>query len=253
MNARLIASAILLVVALIRSSAAELLFQFTTNDVPVYDFSQTWETNENGSHEVFTIDLSPQGKISGPFTATYNDAMGTLDMSGQLGGKLIMSGSTLKLILTGRGTFSGTIAGRSVTGTERLRANFRMEEGAESVVGRMSVVACVRGYGCQSQSQTMRMPFSGMEMEEDGSWSLALNLNTEGTSVTGTATATLANGRTVPFVVTGKQSSSGLSTLKLAGTDTGAGVILLARLNGEQQLTGIKGKLFGQKISWVAP
>jgi hypothetical protein len=256
MNIRTVLSCAALVAGLMTSAAAELTFQFSTNDAPVFDLSGSWETNSEGVDEVFTINVTPRGRISGPFSASGDQDGVHIDMSGELSGMIVATYPTdLRMSLGLRGDFTATVNGMPVRGRERLHGVFHASEATGTLSGRMSGSVCVIGVRCVPVQRSMEIPLlDSMDAGEgDGSWSLTLNIDAAKNRVTGTATATMPNERTVPFLVNGTISSrTGVTKLRLRGTGEAAGVTLLAQLNSAQEITSLQGRLFGQRLSWRA-
>src|SRR5205085_6485250 len=86
MKTRLLSIVAVLSFVIANAKAAELVFNFSTNDIPLFDFSQTVQTNSDGVNEVFTIELSPRGRVSGTFSADGTSQGYSINMTGQLSG-----------------------------------------------------------------------------------------------------------------------------------------------------------------------
>lgn len=228
--------------------AGTFTFTFSTN-LPLFDLSGTVQTNSGNTTEQFTLVLSPQGRISGPFSATYNDSVVSLTIEGALRGVVVVSDATLKVVLGVHARFSGFASGHPVAGTEIVRGRFVADEETKMLVGRQVMTVCILGRGCRTTADNVSIPIPSDDGESSGSWTLTLNLSNAGKVITGSAVATLENGRSISFNVRGAYAPrSGISRLRLSGTGEASGVSMVMTTSSEMELLTLRGRLLGQRL-----
>jgi len=234
-------------------SSGEFTYNFSGETHGVFDFSQSVTTNVNGVDETFTLELSPRGRLSGPFTAHIDDGTVVLDAVGRLGGRLISSPKTNGLVFTGRARLTGTANGRPLRGTQTFRASAGFDPLTGTATGRQTTTVCFTGRGCRTTSQDLTLDGGSDGSSTNGNWSLTLNTTNKGNAIIGTARATLANGRTVDFKIRGRSSPRDNTVqLTLLGTGNAVGVTLRLVTDSSLNLLSLRGKLFGQYIEFAA-
>lgn len=102
-----------------------------------------------------------------------------------------------------------------VPATGSIKFNFTVDSTSTHLIGVAKGKFCLQGFGCQpiDAAADFVPPGAG------GYWTLVLDIQAiDGKRLTGTASAVLANGRTLPFAVSVKYTStSDVSKLKLTG------------------------------------
>lgn len=242
------------------SHADELTFEFSTNNVPIYDSSGSYHTNSHGGFQDYTLLISPQGRLSGPFTAEVNESGAHLFFNGRISGlvrgnTVVLTPDDFRMSVNINANFHGTVYGRSIQGVETARAVLKPDDSMQTLVGRQMISVCVAARGCRNTQDRLEIPLSAAgPSESPGNWTLALDLTDRGPRVSGTALVTLANGRIFHFKARGQTpASTGISRVVLTGTREATGVVLTLQLNEARELLAVRGRLLGQRFDWHAP
>jgi hypothetical protein len=228
--------------------AGEYHYSFTNGLIPLHDLSVSVVTNVDGIDEQITLNLSPKGRLTGSFTAHYDDGTVVLDLNGSLAGSLSSTPPRYQMVFAGHGPLSGTAYGRPIRGTHTFRARLEADPITGVATGRETVTVCLVGYGCRTESEDLS--FNVIEpANSEGDWSLVLNISTKRNTISGTAQAMLANGRTAEFRVLGTYAPRSQTTrLTLRGTGAANGVLINLTADSAMQLRSVRGKLFGQPL-----
>lgn len=229
------------------ATATELSFDFA-DELPLYDISGSWDTNSGDAHLIYTVALSPQGKISGPFNSTLDDGTDYLQYTGSSAGTVTGANGQLRVNYLRRATITGVHDSEHVTGSITMHSRLLPVAPGNGLTGPAILTLCFRGHGCRSGTGTFTLPFAG-EPETRGQWRLSLSFTTEKKRIKGTAVATLFNGRTVNFTISGTEGA--IRKLRLAGTQEAKGTSLQVQLNAGDDLTSLRGRLFGQQLVLV--
>jgi len=228
--------------------SGEYIYGFT--NPPVWDFTGTYVTTELGLMRTSTLNVAPNGAVTGSGHLHYDDTNGIVFNADQTSKGKVTANATLgvRMSVKGSGEFTLDLGDGPLMGPFKGSLNATLDPVARTLNGPVSAKLCIPGAGCQTvgTNTTLTLPAN-----MDGTWELKLNVQTSGSSVTGTATVTLSNGRELPYTVTGSYSSStGVSKLKLKGTGEAVRTALSITVDGTGNLTTLKGKLFGQLLAF---
>ncbi len=228
--------------------SGEYTYHFSGTNVPLYELNQTFATNLDGIDQVFTMELTPRGRIIGDFSAHYDEAGVVIDLSGTLSGRLFYANGNYRFTFAGRGPLSGSVYGEPVQGSETFHANLETDQLNGIATGFERVTVCLKGRPCRSTSQSLSIPLTEPE-DGEGDWSLTLNITNSNNHIIGTAQVKLQSGQTVDFRASGGFSSRRRETrLTLRGIGSGAGGLIKMTANDEMNVRTMNGKLFGQPI-----
>jgi len=254
MNARLLFSLGLAAATWSAAHADQIVFNFSVSNAPLFDLSVSFETNVDNMYENFTATVSPRGRISGPFTASFDDGTMHLDFNGAMGGFVLASAQDFRMSMTAHTHFSGTAFGRDVHGTQTTRQTLRVDATGENFVGRQVITTCMAGHGCRTTVNAIREPVPNTASTNRGEWTLVLELvNGPRQRISGTAAATLSSGAAANFKVTGSASTAKqITTLRLLGTGDAAGVSLQLKMTAANELLALRGRLYGQRIDYMS-
>jgi len=249
--------ALTLLVCINPARAFELVFNFSTNNAPIFDSGGTYSTNAHGGHQEYTVHIAPNGKITGPFTATLDEDGAQLSFDGSVSG--LVRGSTVvltpddfRMSMNLRARFTGTVNGIPVKGVQTARARLKPDASMQFLVGEQTIKVCIAGHGCRNTSSSLEIPVSGSS-STPGDWSLTLNTTNSSAKIAGTALVTLSNLRSFDFKVRGKAiAAKSNSRLVLTGTGEAKGIVLTMELSPANDLLSIRGRLLGQRFDWHA-
>jgi hypothetical protein len=222
----------------------------TFSNSPLWDVTGTYHlsgsSNGISDSSTFTIASDAAGKITGIQTGVINGGTFTLDVASKVSGKLGVRAGLTGASLKSSGTLSG-----SDTGTDKgsstaliIESNLTVSIDLKETISARHVPSVT----FKVQDEIVDLP-AGM----DGDWSLTI-ISTNVDKVGGTGIITLSNGRALTNALSGSYNSAkGTAKLKLTGegdakgaslsvTTTNAGAGALA-----MKLTGLKGKVLGQK------
>jgi len=232
-----------------QNPSEEYTYNFSATNLPLFDLNNgSFATNVGGIDEVFTMELSPRGRISGGFSAHYDDGAVVIDLTGTLAGRLSAVAPGYRVVFGGHGPVTGTAYGRPVSGSESFRVRLDADLTTGLATGTERVTACFAGLGCRSTSEPISFDMAEL-IGGEGDWSLKLNLTNRNNRIGGLAQATLSTGRTVDFRVRGSYSPRlGISRIQLRGLGSAGGVLLQVTTDSAMALRSMRGKLFGQRI-----
>ncbi|HMJ89166.1 MAG TPA: hypothetical protein VK530_05085 [Candidatus Acidoferrum sp.] len=249
--------ALTLLLGNLQARAVDLVFDFSTNNVPLYDSGGTFSTNLNGMQEDYTIAISPKGKINGSFTAFVDDGTAYLNFTGAISGvvrgsAVVLTPDDFRMSMNLRARFSGTINGTPVKGVETARSLLKPDSSMQYLIGDQHITVCIAGHGCRQSVSSVQVPVSNSS-GASGAWLLALSVTNNSNKISGTAVVTLENSREFDFKVRGAFSTAkNISRLVLTGTGEAAGTKLTMELSPDNELISIRGRLLGQRFDWRA-
>jgi len=225
--------------------SGQLQFPLTNN--LLWDFSGTYARTNGGLRAENTLVHSPKGVITGSGSARYSDGLNSIEATEISHGRVFhRPASGINVTVTGRGQFTGIALGQPISGPFHGNSLLVLDPTTQTLSGEETATLCVNGRGCRTVATNASFRLPG---NMDGAWTLTLNVATTNRVVRGTGTAQLSNGRTVLFNVRGTYAPGASSArLKLTGRGDALGTMLRVGIGAENQLSSLRGKLFGQRL-----
>jgi hypothetical protein len=230
-------------------------FNYAFTNTPLWDTSGIYtnnsETNGVMDTTVVQIQESATGQITGDRSERDVEGENFADIDGPVAGTISVKAGVLTASLKSSGDVNGVEDGVSFTGhatgksIETLDTNLLIitTSGVEKV--------CPTGGKCVTEAGTETSP---LPPTMNGDWTLDTGITAAGDTLTGTGTLTLSNARSLSYQIDGSYSTkTQVAKLKLVGTGDAAGTSLLVTTFGvAMELTSLKGKVLGQKPTFVA-
>lgn len=223
-----------------------------TNEFPaeasIWDVSGEYSETFEGEDFGYTVSQDGKGKFSGYGYISYSEGGYSVEMDMTVKGWIkAKSGVYLinqKLLMKGEVSYEGE--------SYRFNASMTMKAEIDTVAKEMhgTITINVAGY---KETESFYAEIADSDM--DGSVIVVTYIDDEGGKLIGTSDIELSNGRIVSCTVKAKESKKDDSLkIKAKGDreDAGSkGSKLVLELNSEGELTGIKGKVCGQKLKWA--
>jgi len=201
----------------------------------------------------FSLTESPSGALKGSGSFDYDGLSGTINVTGTVAGSGANPRVTMDLSLSG----SGSVEGQDVSFTARAAIDFDIDvsSGALAVTSGSLSVRVTDSTNHKSGSKSVALAKGSTMALPDGAaggWSVSLNLAPKGDKYSGSATVVTDTGTTAELAVTGNyEPKSDTSNLTLKGP-AGNVSLVVSTAGGDLTIHSLKGKLFGQSLSYKA-
>ena len=185
------------------------------------------------------------GTLSGPFLAEYDDGFYYLSSTGEFTGSVAGTSKSKRATIL----YAGTID-FSESGTYSTKISGRWLPGDPNFYGRASSKVQLRELGIPPGTAhgDFRLRSYGAGLGIDFT-----NMVVTGTKLSGFARVQTGTPRLFGHTVTGSLGKKGY-TLRLTGTDSGAGSSLVVKLDGNfAVIQQVSGKILGQTVKYKAP
>jgi len=226
-----------------------------TGVAPLWDISGAYSGDVGlGIGLNFSLTQSPSGAFVGSGSFDYDGLSGTINVTGTVTGSGANPRVTMDLSLSG----SGSVEGQDVSFTARAAIDFDIgvSSGALDMTSGSVSVRVADSTNHRSASETVPLAKgSTMPLPDgvDAGWGMNLNLTPKGDKYTGSATVVTGPGTTATLAVTGNyESKSDTSSLTLKGPGGNVSLVV-STVGGDMTIHSLKGKLFGQSLSYKAP
>ena len=250
---------------------------FSSSEVPLWDISGDYSDDTGIGTNTLTISEDASGALTGTgsFNATINvdDCLGSpgtivltsnsLNVIGKINGLSTAPRVSWKLSIAGTGTVCGEDVNFTATGNE----NFELDGVNTQLVltgGKIQATFTDPTSGKKVGGGSQKISGGGttdLPTDSTGDWTLDVTLNpvpdsTKYDGTTSTGTVETSTSGSADLTASGSYSSkTDTSKVTLKGEKgTGASLKLLISTTGVfMTVTGAKGKLYGQKITFTAP
>ena len=222
------------------------------NNTPLWDVSGSYTNiDTSNGNDTLIVKLLQQanGQITGVRSETYVNGADSAAGSGPIAGKTLERGGTVGASLKESESVTGISGGVAYTANASDKSTATINPSTLAFFFSDTARACVIGGKCVTQTSDTTVPLpAGM----NGEWTLTIDTTAAGSKLSGTGTMTLSNGRELGYQITGSYNAkSQLTKLKLIGEGDAAGTSLSLTTQGAaMNLVGLKGKVFGQKLSF---
>jgi hypothetical protein len=221
-----------------------------TNNAPLWDVtgSYTLSGTSNGAtdHATFVVTNAANGAITGTQTEVLDDGAITVDAYNKVTGKIGVRGGIAGAQLKSSGTISASDTQGSEDGKAKGKSTASIVESNLTIEVAFTEAFTLKHIGNKKFSAVVSTSLpSGMT----GDWTLTNDITVATTKLTGTGTVTLSNHRVLTYLITGSYKATGeVAKLKLTGVGAAKGTSLSLTTEGtDMALTGLKGKVLGQK------
>ena len=249
---------------------------FSSSEVPLWDISGDYNVDSPGFGTItFTLveDISgvltgTSGSIDLNFDVDCPDGPGTAALSGPLtiNGKVNGSSTSTRVSWKISSSGTGTACGDAVTFTVTLKVNSELDGANKQLVltgGNINVKLADTVTG-KKFGDSGKIPNGGtidLPSDSTGDWTLDVTLNpvpdsTKYDSTTSTGTVETSTTGSADLTASGSYSSkTDTSKVTLKGMKgTGASLkLLISTIGSNMTVFGAKGKLYGQKVNFIAP
>jgi hypothetical protein len=222
----------------------------------IWDLSGSYSDEFLGCELTYELSQNAKGKITGSKHVVCSgyleghsvDMEFDLDLKGKI--KQKNGVATVKISMKIKGIADVpdmAIYGAKISGKQKITA--AIDPVSRTLIGTVQEKVSIKGLPSIKETDDFSIALpSGM----DGTWSLAIDVNDDGKKMVGGSQLWLSNGRILPFFAKGKYKAKTNETkFTLKGTDNASGCKLSPVINEgtRRNVTSIKGKVLGQKIS----
>jgi hypothetical protein len=235
-------------------------------DVPLWDLSESYDSDVGIGGLEFTIAQEPSGTFTGTGDLYVDDLGVSLDLSGNVSGNSTGSSTdpkiSMKVFVSDSDDDESTVYINYLDVAMSLAMQVDSADDQLAGKGSGAVKYSIQNESTGKTEKGSRSAPTGsvtVPLPDDvtGDWNLTLNLTPNGTKYTGTAEVVTSVGDSVDFNVTGTYSAKkDVSDLTLKGTGWGAGTglsLVISTSGSTINIKSVEGKLFGQSLNYKTP